>query len=68
MVEPNAGVDAKLLMEQQVNIALLMQQQEDMMHQLSVLLALEHRVHQMEHRQLEDGDPWDVVQPQKFAT
>ena len=68
MVEPNAGAEAKLLMEQQVKLALLMQQQEDMMHQLSVLLALEHRVHQMEHRRLEDGDPWDVVQPQKFAT
>ena len=68
MVQPNAGADAKLLLEQQSKIALLMQQQEDMMHQLSVLLALEARVDQMEHRQLEDGDPWDVVQPQKLAT
>ena len=72
-VGPNAGADAKLLLEQQVNIALLMQKQEEMMDQLSVLLSLEHRVHQMENRQLDDGglqlsDPWDVVQPQKFAT
>ena len=73
MVWPNVGADAKLLLEQQVKIALLMQKQEEMMDQLSVLLSLEHRVHQMENRQLDDGglqltDPWDVVQPQKFAT
>jgi hypothetical protein len=70
MVEPNAGAEAKLLIEQQVKIALLMQQQEDMTHRLSVLVALEKRVLHMEARyllengsMLEDGDPWDVVQP-----
>ena len=72
-VGPHAGADARLLQEQQVKIALLSQKQEEMMAQLSVLLSLEHRVHQMEDRQLDDGglqllDQWDVVQPQKFAT
>ena len=33
-VGPNAGADARLLLEQQVNIALLMQQQEDLQHRL----------------------------------
>ena len=56
-----------------MNIALLVQKHEEIMAQLSVLLSLEHRVHQMEDRQLDDGghqleDRWDVVQPQKFAT
>ena len=72
-VGPNAGADARLLLEQQVKIALLSQKQEEIMDQLSVLLSLEHRVHQMENRQLDDGglqllDRWDVVQLQKFAT
>ena len=56
-----------------MKIALLSQQREEMMDQLSVLLSLEHCVHQMENRQLDDSglqllDRWDVVQPQKFAT
>ena len=70
MVQPNAGADAKLLLEQQSKILLLLQQQEDMTHRLSVLGALEKRVLNMEARyllengsMLEDGDPWDVVQP-----
>jgi hypothetical protein len=72
-VGPNSDADAKLVLEQQVKIALLMQKQDEMMDKLSVLLSLEHCVHQMENRQLDDGglqlsDPWDVVQPQKFAT
>ena len=72
-VGPHAGADARLLQEQQVTNASLLQKQEEMMAQLSVLLSLEHRVHQMEDRQLDDGglqllDQWDVVQPQKFAT
>ena len=68
--DPKAGADSKLLLEQQSKIALLMQQQEDMTHRLSVLVALEKRVLHMEARyllengsMLEDGDPWDVVQP-----
>ena len=39
--DPKAGADSKLLLEQQSKIALLMQQQEDMTHRLSVLVALE---------------------------
>ena len=43
-----------------------------MTHRLSVLVALEKRVLNMEARyflengsMLEDGDPWDVVQPHR---
>ena len=68
--DPKAGADSKLLLEQQSKIALLMQQHDDMTHRLSVLVALEKRVLHMEARyllengsMLEDGDPWDVVQP-----
>ena len=68
--DPKAGADSKLLLEQQSKILLLLQQQEDMTHRLSVLGALEKRVLNMEARyllengsMLEDGDPWDVVQP-----
>ena len=64
MVGLHAGADARLLQEQQVNIALLLQKQGEMMAQLSVLLSMEDRVHQMEDRQLDDGghqleDRWD---------
>ena len=76
--DPKAGADSELLQEQQSKIALLMQQQEDMTHRLSVLVALEKRVLHMEARYLlengsmmvdgepndpGDGHPWDIVQP-----
>ena len=45
-------------------IVLLLQKQEEIMAQLSLLLSLEYRVHQMEDRQLDAGghqleDRWD---------
>ena len=74
--EPQAGAESKLLLEQQKDIALLMQQQEDLQHRLSFYATLEKRVLKMEAWPLresgfmmEDGEPndigdvhpWDIV-------